>query len=166
MSTELQGLPLLKDQVAIVTGSAQGIGEGIARSLGRFGAQVVIADIDKAKAQETAARLVAGGIRAIGVASSKRSPALPDAPAINESLKGFESDNWFGLMMPAGTPRDVVTKLNAQVVKILGTQDVKDRLLAQGGVATAGTPEQLAEQIKADIAKWGKVARTAGVRIE
>lgn len=108
----------------------------------------------------------AGRIRAIGVASSKRSPALPDAPAINESLKGFEADNWFGLMMPAGTPRDIITKLNAQVVKILGTQDVKDRLLAQGGVATAGTPEQLAAQIKADIAKWGKVARTAGVRIE
>ena len=105
-------------------------------------------------------------IRALGVASSKRSPALPEVPAINESLKGFEADSWFGLLMPAGTPREVVMKVNAEVMKALATQEVKDRLLAQGGVAVGGTPEQLAERIKADIAKWGKVARTAGVKIE
>jgi tripartite-type tricarboxylate transporter receptor subunit TctC len=108
----------------------------------------------------------AARIRALGVASSSRSPALPDVPAINESLKGFEADSWFGLMMPTGTPRDIVMKLNAEVVRILGTQDVKDRLLAQGGVAVGGSPEQLAERIRRDIAKWGKVARTAGVKIE
>ena len=107
-----------------------------------------------------------GRIRAIGVASSKRSPALPDVPAISESLKGFEADSWFGLMMPAGTPREFVMKMNAEVMKILATQDVKDRLLTQGGVAVGGTPEQLAERIRSDIAKWGKVARTAGVKIE
>jgi tripartite-type tricarboxylate transporter receptor subunit TctC len=107
-----------------------------------------------------------GRIRALGVASSKRSPALPDVPAINESLKGFEADSWFGLMMPAGTPRDIIMKMNGETLKILGTQEVKDRLLSQGGVAAGGTPEQLAERIKADIAKWGKVARTANVRIE
>jgi tripartite-type tricarboxylate transporter receptor subunit TctC len=108
----------------------------------------------------------AGRIRAIGVASSKRSPALPEVPAISESLKGFEADSWFGLLMPAGTPREIIAKLNAEVLKILATQEVKDRLLAQGGVAVGGTPEQLAERIRADIAKWGKVARTAGVKIE
>jgi tripartite-type tricarboxylate transporter receptor subunit TctC len=107
-----------------------------------------------------------GRIRAIGVASSKRSPALPDVPAINESLKGFEADSWFGLMMPAGTPREIIMKMNGEVMKILATQEVKDRLLSQGGVAVPGTPEQLAERVKADIAKWGKVARTAGVKIE
>jgi tripartite-type tricarboxylate transporter receptor subunit TctC len=107
-----------------------------------------------------------GRIRALGVASSKRSPALPEVPAINESLKGFEADSWFGLMMPAGTPREIINKLSAETVKILATQDVKDRLLTQGGVAAGGTPEQLAERIKADIAKWGKVARTARIRIE
>jgi len=107
-----------------------------------------------------------GRIHAIGVASSKRSPALPDVPTIGESLKGFEADSWFGLMMPAGTPREIIMKVNAEVLKILATREVKDRLLAQGGVAVGGTPEQLAERIKADIAKWGKVARTAGVKIE
>ena len=107
-----------------------------------------------------------GRIRALGVASGKRSPALPEVPAIGESLKGFEADSWFGLMMPAGTSRDIITKMSAEVVRILGMQDVKDRLLTQGGVAAPGTPEQLAERVRADIAKWGKVAKTAGIRIE
>jgi tripartite-type tricarboxylate transporter receptor subunit TctC len=107
-----------------------------------------------------------GRIRALGVASSKRSPALPEVPTIGESLAGFEADSWFGLMMPAGTPREIIVKMNAEVQKILTTRDVKDRLLAQGGFAVGGTPEQLAERIKADVAKWGKVARTAGVKIE
>jgi len=107
-----------------------------------------------------------GRIRALGVASSKRSPAMPDVPAINESLKGFEADNWFGIMMPAGTPRDIVEKLSAEVRRILEMPDVKERLLAQGGVAGGSTPEQFAERVKADIAKWGKVARAAKIRIE
>lgn len=107
-----------------------------------------------------------GRIRALGVASSTRSPALPDVPAIGESLKGFEADSWFGLMMPAGAPRDIIMKMNAEVQKILATQDVKDRLLAQGGFAVGGTPEQLAERVRADIAKWGKVVRAANIRIE
>jgi tripartite-type tricarboxylate transporter receptor subunit TctC len=107
-----------------------------------------------------------GRIRALGVASGRRSPALPEVPTIGESLKGFEADSWFGLLMPAGAPRDIIVKMNAEVQKILATQEVKDRLLTQGGVAVGGTPEQLAERIRADIAKWGKVARAANIRIE
>ena len=107
-----------------------------------------------------------GRLRAIGVASSKRSPVLPEVPAINESLKGFEADSWFGIMVPVGTPREVIVKFNAEAQKALATQDVKDRLLSQGGVAGGGPPEALAERVKADIAKWGKVVRTAGVKIE
>ena len=107
-----------------------------------------------------------GRIRALGVASSKRSPALPDIPSIGESLKGFEADSWFGIMMPAGTPRDIIVKLDSEVQKALATQEVRERLLAVGGFVQAGGPEQLAERIRADIAKWGKVARAANVRIE
>ena len=107
-----------------------------------------------------------GRIRALGVASSKRSPALPDIPSIGESLKGFEADSWFGIMMPAGTPRDIIVKLDSEVQKALATQEVRDRLLAVGGFVQAGGPEQLAGRIRADIAKWGKVARAANVRIE
>lgn len=107
-----------------------------------------------------------GRIRALGVASSKRSPALPDVPSIGESLKGFEADSWFGIMMPAGTPRDVIVRFNSEVQKTLATQEVRDRLLAVGGFVQAGGPEQLAERIRSDIARWGKVARAANVRIE
>src|SRR3954468_17787973 len=107
-----------------------------------------------------------GRLRAIGVASSKRSPVLPEVAAINESLKGFEADSWFGIMMPAGTPREIVVKFNAEAQKALSTQDVKERLLSQGGVPAGGPPELLAERVKADIAKWGKVVRAAGVKIE
>lgn len=108
----------------------------------------------------------AGRLRGIGVASSKRSPAMPDMPTIGESLKGFEADSLFGLMAPAGTPRDVIAKLNAEVQKVLTSADIKEKLLAQGGLVQGGTPEQMADQIKSDVTKWGKVVRTANVKIE
>ena len=108
----------------------------------------------------------AGRLRGIGVASSKRSPAMPDMPTIGESLKGFEADSLFGLMAPAGTPREVIVKLNAEVQKVLTSADIKEKLLAQGGLVQGGTPEQMADQIKSDVTKWGKVVRTANVKIE
>jgi tripartite-type tricarboxylate transporter receptor subunit TctC len=107
-----------------------------------------------------------GKVRALGVASSTRSPALPDVATIGESLKGFEADSWFGLMVPAGTPREVVNKFNADVQKALLQQEVKDRLLAVGGFVTPGGPAELSQRIRQDVAKWGKVARAAGVKIE
>ncbi len=107
-----------------------------------------------------------GRLKGIGVASSQRSPALPDLPAISESLKGFEADSLFGFMAPAGTPRDIVAKLNAEVQKTLGVAELREKLLAQGGFVTGGTPEQMAEMIRRDLDKWGKVVRTAGVKIE
>ncbi|MBI2294539.1 MAG: tripartite tricarboxylate transporter substrate binding protein [Betaproteobacteria bacterium] len=107
-----------------------------------------------------------GRVRAIGVASSTRSPALPDVPAIGELLKGFAADSWFGLMMPAGTPRDIINRFDAEVRKALASQEVKERLLAVGGFVQAGGPDQLAARIKEDLGKWGKVARATGVKIE
>jgi tripartite-type tricarboxylate transporter receptor subunit TctC len=87
-------------------------------------------------------------------------------PAIAESLKGFEADSWFGLMMPAGTPRDIVIRFDGEVQKILATQEVRDRLLAVGGFVQAGGPDILAQRVKEDIAKWGKVARSANVKVD
>ena len=107
-----------------------------------------------------------GRLRGIGVASSKRSPALPDMPTIGESLKGFEADSLFGLMAPAGTPREIIVRLNTEVQKLLTNADVREKLLAQGGIPLGGTPEQMAEQIKSDVVKWGKVVRAANVKIE
>ena len=111
-------------------------------------------------------QIKAGKVRALGVASSARSPALPEVPAIGESLKGFAADSWFGLMMPAGTPREIIARVNAEVQKALALQETRERLLSVGGVVAPGGPEQLAERIRADVAKWGKVARTAGIRVE
>lgn len=107
-----------------------------------------------------------GRIRALGVASSRRSPALPDVATIGETIRGFEADSWFGILMPAGTPRDIIAKFDAETQKVLATAEVKERLLAVGGFVQAGGPAELAERIRIDIAKWGKVARAANVRIE
>ncbi len=114
----------------------------------------------------SAPHVKSGRLRGIGVASSKRSPALPDLPAIGESLKGFEADSLFGLMAPAGTPREIVVKLNAEVQKLLTNADIREKLLAQGGIVHGGTPEQMAEQIRSDVVKWGRVVRAANVKIE
>jgi tripartite-type tricarboxylate transporter receptor subunit TctC len=108
----------------------------------------------------------AGKLRGIAVAGSKRSPAVPELPTIGESLKGFEADNWFGVMAPAGTPRDVVTKLNTEIVKILSNPEIQKMMLARGAVLHPSTPGEFAAVIKSDIAKWGKVARAAGIKIE
>jgi tripartite-type tricarboxylate transporter receptor subunit TctC len=105
-------------------------------------------------------------VRALGVASSTRSPALPQVPTIGESVKGFEADSWFGIMVPAGTPREIITRFNAEVQKALALQDVKERLLSVGGFVVPGGPEQLAERVRTDVAKWGKVVRTAGIKAE
>jgi tripartite-type tricarboxylate transporter receptor subunit TctC len=107
-----------------------------------------------------------GRVRALGVASSTRSPALPDVPAIGESLKGFEADSWFGLLVPAGTPRELIVKLNGDVLKTLALPDVKERLLAVGGFVSPGGPAELAQRVRVDVAKWGKVVRTAGIKAE
>ena len=108
----------------------------------------------------------AGKLRGIAVAGSKRSPAIPQLPTIGESLKGFEADNWFGAMAPTGTPRDVIAKLNTELVKILSNPEIQKLMLARGAVLHPSTPAEFAATIKSDIAKWGKVARTAGVKIE
>ena len=105
-------------------------------------------------------------VRALGVASSTRSPALPEVPTIGETLKGYEADSWFGIMMPAGTPQEIVVRLNTEVQKALALQEVKDRLLAVGGFVAPGGPEQLARRVKSDVAKWSKVVRTAGIKAE
>lgn len=107
-----------------------------------------------------------GRVRALGVASSRRSPALPDVPAIGESLKGFQADSWFGIMVPARTPRDIIAKLDADIQKALAYQEVKDRLLAVGGFVTGGGPAELGARVKEDVAKWGKVVRLAGIKAQ
>ena len=109
----------------------------------------------------------AGKLRGIAVASSRRSPVLPDLPTLSEAgLTGFSADNWFGVMAPAGTPAAIITKLNGDIAKALDATDVKDIVARQGGELRAGTPSEMAAQIRSDREKWGKGVRDSGARIE
>jgi tripartite-type tricarboxylate transporter receptor subunit TctC len=109
----------------------------------------------------------AGKLRALAVTSAQRSPALPDVPTVAESgVSGFEASSWFGLLAPAGTPRDVVTKINADTQKWLASPDAKDKLAAQGAAAAGGSPEDFAKHIEAETAKWARVVKESGARVE
>ena len=104
-------------------------------------------------------------LRALAVASKTRIPMLPDLPSAAEAgLPGFEVNSMFGLLAPAGTPRPIVNRLNAELVKILEIPSVKEKLLQQGAIATPTTPAEARERIHAEIAKWEKVVKDAGVK--
>jgi tripartite-type tricarboxylate transporter receptor subunit TctC len=109
----------------------------------------------------------AGRLRALAQTGVTRSPVAPDLPTLVEAgVAGYELTVWFGLVAPAGTPREVIQKLNAEVLKILAMADVRERFLAQGVEPLGSTPEQFGEHIKAQMAKWDKVVRDAGVQAE
>jgi tripartite-type tricarboxylate transporter receptor subunit TctC len=111
--------------------------------------------------------LKAGRVRALGVTSAKRIPTLPDVPTIAESgLPGYEVTNWYGVMAPAGLPKDVLGKLHADLVKVLKQPDVQQRFAAEGGDATPNTPEQFAAFIRNEIVKWGKAVRESGAKVD
>ncbi len=109
----------------------------------------------------------AGRLRALAQSGLTRSSIAPELPTVAEAgVQGYEVTVWFGLVAPAGTPREVIVKLNIEVLKILAMPDVRDRFLAQGVEPMGSTPEQFGEHIRAQMAKWGKVVRDAGVQAE
>ncbi len=105
-------------------------------------------------------------LRALGVTSSKRSAVAPDVPTIAESLPGYEVDNWYGALAPAGTPREIVNKLNGAIAKVLQLPDVKERLAGQGFETLSSTPAQFAAYIKSEIVKWAQVIKESGARVD
>ena len=109
----------------------------------------------------------AGKLTALGQTGTKRSPLIADIPTVAEAgVPGYEVTVWFGLVAPAGTPREVIQKLNAEMLRILAMPDVRERFLAQGVEPVGGTPEQFGEHIRAQMAKWAKVVADAGVKAE
>jgi tripartite-type tricarboxylate transporter receptor subunit TctC len=124
--------------------------------------QLMFADLPSANSQ-----IKGGKLRALAVGSPQPSPLVPGLPTVAASgLPGYEAYTWVGIMAPAGTPRDIVARLNADAVAVLGRQDLKDTLAGQGAEAAPGTPEQFGSHVKSELAKWAQVVKTAGIRAD
>jgi tripartite-type tricarboxylate transporter receptor subunit TctC len=110
----------------------------------------------------------AGRLKPLGVASSKRIAALPNVPTVDEAagLKGFEAVSWYALMGPAGMSRDVVNKIQTDVVKVLAMPDIREKLLSVGTEPMGSTPEQLTELMRREHTRYGEIIRKAGIRID
>ena len=109
----------------------------------------------------------AGKLKALAVTSATRAAALPDVPTIAESgVPGFEASSWFGIVAPAGTPREVVNKVNAEINKWLASPEAKEKLASQGAIAAGGSPEDFAKHIAAETAKWAAVIKASGARAD
>lgn len=112
-------------------------------------------------------QIKAGKLRPVAVSAVKRSPALPDVPTIGEQgYPGFDAGTWYGLLVPAGTPPEVVAKLNAVANEAIKQPEVRDKILAEGGDVSGGTSEEFAAMLKADSAKWSKVVKESGAKID
>ncbi|MCE9639327.1 MAG: tripartite tricarboxylate transporter substrate binding protein, partial [Betaproteobacteria bacterium] len=108
-----------------------------------------------------------GRLKALAVTSLKRSQVMPNVPTVAESgLKGFEALQWFGVFAPAGTRPDVVARLHDETVKILRTDDMRERLNKLASEVMANSPQEFAAFQKAEIAKWAKVVKDSGARID
>jgi tripartite-type tricarboxylate transporter receptor subunit TctC len=106
-----------------------------------------------------------GRLRAIAVTSAQRVATAPEIPTVSESgLPGFEASTWVGLFAPAATPREIVTKLNAESASALNAAETKERMAAQGLFVTANTPAEFAEFVKNEIPRWTKIVKDAGIK--
>ena len=112
--------------------------------------------------------LVASGkLKALAVGSAQRSPAVPDIPTVAEAgVPGFENVTWYGMFAPAKTPRDIIVKLNKQVVQILAAPEMSQRLASQGAEPRSSTPEELTRFMQVESERWKKVIKVAGMKVE
>ena len=107
----------------------------------------------------------AGKMKALAVSTAQRSALAPDVPTVAEAgVPGYELAVWFGVLAPAGTPKDIINRLNAEIVKALNSADIKDRFAKQGVEVKTSTPEQFSEFLKSEVARWAKVVQEAGIR--
>ena len=113
------------------------------------------------------AHVKSGKLRALAVTTAKRSAVLPDLPTLADAgVPGYEDSTWFGMLAPAGTPPAIVTRLNAELVKIARSPELVERLAPDGGEPVGNTPEQFARHLVAEIARWRKLVKDAGIRLE
>jgi len=108
-----------------------------------------------------------GKLRALAVTSAARAAALPDVPTVAEAgLPGFEASSWFGVLAPAGTPVAIIARLNAEIAKWLASPEAREKLASQGANAAGGSPEDFAKHIAAETAKWQKVVKESGAKVD
>ncbi|PUE07012.1 LacI family transcriptional regulator [Limnohabitans sp. T6-5] len=107
-----------------------------------------------------------GKIKVLGVVNPKRLPALPDAPTIGETIKGFGTTPWYGMFAPAGTPKHIVSQLNAAIAKALESKDAQERLAGVGCEPYKSTPEQFAQLVRDDLPRWAKIVKDSGATID
>ncbi len=108
-----------------------------------------------------------GRMKALAISGPKRSPLAPEVPTVAESgVAGFEVTVWFGLLAPAGVPRDIIQRLNVESTKIINSPEVSDRFLKLGVTPSTGTPEQFGDMVKSEVARWAKVIKDAGIKAE
>ena len=107
-----------------------------------------------------------GKVKALGVTGPRRAKALPDVPAIAETLPGFDITAWYGFMAPAGTPREIVKKIHDDAVTVIRRPDFLERLDRDGIEPVANTPEEFGAEIKTDLARWGKIVKAAGAKLD
>jgi len=107
-----------------------------------------------------------GKLRAIAVSGAKRSAVLPELATVAETVPGFEASSWYGVFAPAGTPVEIIARLNQEMARGLNAPDVRERLAREGTDVVAGSPEAFGNLFRAEVVKWGKVIKAAGIRPE
>ena len=107
-----------------------------------------------------------GQLRVIAAATEQRTSLAPDMPTLAESVPGLHANAWYGLFAPAGTPKDIVTRLHQEITKLLQQPEIKERFNALGAEVTPSTPEQLAALVKSDLTRWAKIVKDSGAQLD
>jgi tripartite-type tricarboxylate transporter receptor subunit TctC len=107
-----------------------------------------------------------GQLRAIGVCTEKRTQLAPDLPTLADTIPGLYANAWYGLFVPAGTPKDIIGKLHGEIAKVMETPDMKERLAGLGVESAPGTPEQLASLMRDDLVRWAKIVKDSGAALD
>jgi tripartite-type tricarboxylate transporter receptor subunit TctC len=129
---------------------------------------IMVGEVDLRFTGQLAAlpHIKAGRVRPLAVASMRKSAIMPDLPTLDSMYRGFDADNWYAMFIPAGTPKDIIAKLSAEIVKVLQAPDMRDAITKDGAEPVGSTPEELGAYFRREIEKYAKVIKAANVQVE